>query len=85
LSKKKQERKAKKKEPSTLGTAIKLLGCFFALLCLGWYMMVRHLDGETFQGVVEPPLKESYANEVYGLALIHWVICIPSSPRLSNS
>lgn len=41
-------------------------------------MMVGHLDGETFHGVVELPLKESYANPVNGLALIHWVIGIPS-------
>ena len=78
MSKKKQKRKARKKEPSTFGTAIKLLVCFFLVLFLGWYMMVGHLDGETFQGVVELPLKESYANAVYGLALIHWVIGIPS-------
>ncbi|MFC4798343.1 hypothetical protein ACFPA1_03060 [Neobacillus sp. GCM10023253] len=78
MSKKKQKRKARKKEPSTFGTALKLLGCFFVVLCLGWYMMVGHLDGETFHGVVELPLKESYANPVYGMALIHWVIGIPS-------
>lgn len=41
-------------------------------------MMVSHLDGETFHGVVELPLKESYANPVSGLALILWVIGIPS-------
>lgn len=41
-------------------------------------MMVGHLDGKSFNGVVEPPLKESYANAVYGLALMHWVIGIPS-------
>lgn len=40
--------------------------------------MVSHLDGETFHGVVELPLKESYANLVYAWALIHWVIGIPS-------
>jgi hypothetical protein len=78
LSKKKQKRKAKKKEPSTFGTALKLFGCFLAVLFLGWYMMVGHLDGETFHGVVELPLKESYANPVYGLALLHWVIGILS-------
>ncbi|MEH7119319.1 hypothetical protein V7128_18165 [Neobacillus vireti] len=78
MSKKKQKREAKKKEPSTFVTALKLLGCFFVVLCLGWYMMVGHLDGETSHGVVELPLKESYATSVYGLALIHWVIGIPS-------
>jgi hypothetical protein len=78
LSKKKPKRKEKKKEPSTFGTALKLLVCFIVVLFLGWYMMVGHLDGETFHGVVELPLKESYANPVYGLALIHWVIGIPS-------
>ena len=78
MSKKKQKRKATKKETSTFGTGLKLLGCFFLVLCLGWYMMVGHLDGETFQGVVELPLKESYANAVYGLAFIYWVIGIPS-------
>ncbi|MDR7076112.1 hypothetical protein J2Y03_001115 [Neobacillus niacini] len=77
MSKKKQKRKARK-EPSTFGTALKLLGCFFVVLYLGWYMMVGHLDGETFHGVVELPLKESYANAIYGLALIHWIIGIPS-------
>lgn len=41
-------------------------------------MMVGHLDGETFHGVVELPLKEGYANPVYGLALIHWIMGIPS-------
>lgn len=41
-------------------------------------MMVDHLDGETFDEVVELPLKESYANAVYGLALIYWVIGITS-------
>ncbi|MFJ5760768.1 hypothetical protein ACIQAA_17010 [Neobacillus sp. NPDC093182] len=78
MSKKKPKRKAKKKEPITFGTALKLFGCFLAVLFLGWYMMVDHLDGETFHGVVELPLKESYANPVSGLALIHWVIGIPS-------
>jgi hypothetical protein len=39
---------------------------------------VGHLDGETFHGVVELPLKESYANTVYGLALLHWFIGITS-------
>jgi hypothetical protein len=77
LSKKKPKRKSKKKEPITFGIALKLLGCFLAVLFLGWYMMVGHLDGETLHGVVELPLKESYANAVYGLALIHWVIGIP--------
>jgi hypothetical protein len=78
LSKKKQKRKARKKEEGTFGTAFKLFCCFFVVLFLGWYMMVGHLDGETFHGVVELPLKESFANPVYGLALIHWVIGIPS-------
>ncbi|MEH7084598.1 hypothetical protein V7139_17930 [Neobacillus drentensis] len=78
MSKKKQKRKARKKESSTFGTALKLLVCFFLVLFLGWYMMVDHLDGETFQGVVEIPLKESYAKVVYSLAFIHWVIGIPS-------
>lgn len=41
-------------------------------------MMVGHLDGETFQGVVELPLKENYANAIYGWAWFHWVIGIPS-------
>jgi hypothetical protein len=59
-------------------TALKLFGCFFTVLFLGWYMMVSHLDGDTFRGVVELPLKESYANPVYALALMHWVIGIPS-------
>lgn len=40
-------------------------------------MMVGHLDGDTYQGVMELPLKESYANPVYVLALIHWFIGIP--------
>jgi hypothetical protein len=78
LSKKKQKRKARKKETNTFGTILTLFGCFLAVLFLGWYMMVGHLDGETFHGVVELPLKESYANPVYGLALIHWVIGISS-------
>jgi hypothetical protein len=55
-----------------------LFGCFFAVLFLGWYMMVGHLDGEVSHGVVELPLKESYATPVYGLAVIHWVIGILS-------
>lgn len=42
-------------------------------------MMVGHLDGETFHGVVELPLKESYANPVFELAFILWVIGIPST------
>ena len=40
-------------------------------------MMVGHLDGETYHGVVELPLKESYANPVYALSLLHWVIGLP--------
>ncbi|MDR7001405.1 hypothetical protein [Neobacillus niacini] len=78
MNKKKQKKKARKKEPSTFGTALKLFGSFFVILFLGWYMMVDHLDGETFHDVVELPLKESYANAVYGLALIYWVIGILS-------
>jgi hypothetical protein len=78
LSKKKSKRKASKKESGTFGTVLMLFGCFLVVLVIGWYMMVGHLDGETYHGVVELPLKESYANPVYALALIHWVIGIPS-------
>lgn len=59
-------------------TLLMLLGCFFVVLFLGWYMIVDHLEGETFQGVMELPLKESYANALYGWAFIHWVIGIPA-------
>jgi hypothetical protein len=78
LSKKKSKRKARKKESGTFGTVLMLFGCFLVVLVIGWYMMVGHLDGETYHGVVELPLKESYANPVYALALLHWVIGIPS-------
>jgi hypothetical protein len=78
LSKKKQKSKSRKKETGTFGAVLMLFGCFFVVLFLGWYMMVGHLDGETFHGVVELPLKESYANPVSGLAFILWVIGIPS-------
>jgi hypothetical protein len=78
LSKKKQKRKAKEKEQSPFMTVLLLFGCFFVVLLLGWYMIVDHLEGETFHGVVELPLKESYANALYGWALIHWVIGLPA-------
>mgnify|MGYP003574959478 CR=1 FL=1 len=78
MSKKKPKRKARKKESGTFGMVLMLFGCFLAVLFLGWYMMVGHLDGENFHGVTELPLKESYANPIYGLTLIHWVIGIPS-------
>jgi len=78
LSKKKSKRKARKKESGTLGTVLMLFGCFFVVLFIGWYMMIGHLDGETFHGVVELPLKESYANPIYALGLILWVFGIPS-------
>jgi peptidoglycan/LPS O-acetylase OafA/YrhL len=78
LSKKKQKRKSRKKETGTFGAVLMLFGCFFVVLFLGWYMMVGHLDGKNFHGVVEIPLKESYANPVSGLAFILWVIGIPS-------
>ncbi|MCM3689710.1 hypothetical protein [Neobacillus niacini] len=79
MSKKKQKRKSRKKETGTFGAVLMLFGCFFVVLILGWYMMVGHLDGETFHGVVELPLKESYANPVFELAFILWVIGIPST------
>lgn len=41
-------------------------------------MIVDHIEGDVFQGVVELPLKGSYANALYGWALIHWVIGIPA-------
>ncbi|MBI0580087.1 hypothetical protein IEC97_22270 [Neobacillus cucumis] len=57
MSKKKQKRKARKKEPSAFGSGLKLFGSFIVVLFLGWYMMVDHLDGETFDEGVETPLK----------------------------
>lgn len=78
MSKKKSKRKVKRKESSKFGTALKLLGCFLAVLFLAWYMMVGHIDGERFRGVVELPLQENYSYPVYGLALLNWVIGIPS-------
>lgn len=41
-------------------------------------MIVDHIEGEVFQGFVETPLKESYANTLYGWSFIHWVIGIPA-------
>ncbi|MGI8386931.1 hypothetical protein [Robertmurraya sp. P23] len=74
----KKKRKARKKEPNSFLTGLKLFGCFFVVLLLGWYMIVDHIEGDFFQGVVELPLKEIYANALYGWALIHWVIGIPA-------
>jgi hypothetical protein len=75
LSKKK--RKAKKEAKSWM-TGLKLFGCFFVVLLLGWYLIVDHIEGDSFQGVVELPLNESYANALYGWALIYWVLGIPA-------
>jgi hypothetical protein len=74
----KKKRKARQKEPNLFLSGLKWFGCFFVVLLLGWYMIVDHIEGDSFQGVVELPLKESYANALYGWALIHWVIGIPT-------